>query len=63
MLSVNVEKRLGVKVGESTPDGAGLFVRATLKPHIQVERGADLRRIEKNGSVSRSDEWDFARVP
>ncbi len=35
-----------VGVGESTPDGAGRFLRATLKPHIIVEQGADLARAE-----------------
>lgn len=35
-----------IGVGESTPDGAGLFVRATLKPHIKVERGADLSKAD-----------------
>lgn len=33
-----------VGVGESTPDGAGRFVRAVLKPHITVRAGADLAR-------------------
>ncbi|WBH15477.1 OsmC family protein [Sphingomonas radiodurans] len=28
--------------GESTPDGAGRFVAATLRPTISVQRGADL---------------------
>ena len=32
--------------GESTPDGAGRFVGATLRPHITVRRGADLVRAE-----------------
>ncbi len=35
-----------IGVGESTPDGAGLFVRATLRPHIKVERGADLAKAD-----------------
>ncbi|WP_018912509.1 OsmC family protein [Thiomonas sp. FB-6] len=35
-----------VGVGESTPDGAGRFVKAVLRPHIVVRRGADLARAE-----------------
>ena len=35
-----------IGVGESTPDGAGRFLRATLKPHILVERGADLAKAD-----------------
>lgn len=35
-----------VGIGESTPDGAGLFLRAILKPHIVVREGADLVRAE-----------------
>ncbi|UAL11610.1 OsmC family protein [Caulobacter segnis] len=35
-----------VGVGESTPDGAGRFLRATLKPHILVQRGADLAKAD-----------------
>ena len=30
-----------VGVGESTPDGAGRFVRATLRPHIVLAAGTD----------------------
>ncbi|WP_299016298.1 OsmC family protein [uncultured Caulobacter sp.] len=33
-------------VGESTPDGAGRFLRATLRPHIVVEHGADLTKAD-----------------
>lgn len=33
-----------VGVGESTPDGAGRFVRAILRPAIRVREGADLER-------------------
>ncbi|MDR7232318.1 organic hydroperoxide reductase OsmC/OhrA [Caulobacter sp. BE264] len=33
-------------VGESTPDGAGRFLRATLRPHIVVEAGADLAKAD-----------------
>lgn len=32
--------------GESTPDGAGRFVGATLRPRIVVKKGADLLRAE-----------------
>lgn len=32
--------------GESTPDGAGRFVGATLRPRIALRRGADLARAE-----------------
>ena len=32
--------------GESTPDGAGRFVGATLRPRITVRKGADLVRAE-----------------
>lgn len=32
--------------GESTPDGAGRFVRATLHPRIEVPTGTDLARAE-----------------
>lgn len=32
--------------GESTPDGAGRFVGATLRPHIRVRHGTDLARAE-----------------
>lgn len=35
-----------IGVGESTPDGAGRFLSATLKPHILVERGSDLAKAE-----------------
>ena len=35
-----------IGVAESSPDGAGRFVRATLKPHIVVERGADRARAD-----------------
>jgi len=35
-----------IGVGESTPDGAGRFLRATLRPHILVERGADLAKAD-----------------
>jgi organic hydroperoxide reductase OsmC/OhrA len=31
-----------VGVGETSPDGAGRFLRATLRPTIQVKRGTDL---------------------
>jgi organic hydroperoxide reductase OsmC/OhrA len=31
-----------VGVGETSPGGAGRFLRATLKPHIMVEAGTDL---------------------
>lgn len=35
-----------VGVGESTPDGAGRYVRAILRPRINVREGADLVRAE-----------------
>ena len=35
-----------VGVGESTPDGAGRFIGAILRPHIVVDDGADLARAE-----------------
>lgn len=35
-----------VGVGETSPDGAGRFLRATLRPLIQVKAGADLRRAD-----------------
>lgn len=33
-------------VGETQKNGAGRFLRATLRPRIEVERGADLARAE-----------------
>ena len=33
-------------IGETSPNGAGRFLRATLKPHIVVEAGADLVAAE-----------------
>jgi organic hydroperoxide reductase OsmC/OhrA len=35
-----------IGLGESTPDGAGRFLSATLKPHILVQRGADLAKAD-----------------
>ena len=35
-----------VAVGETAPSGAGRFLRATLRPHILVEAGADLVRAD-----------------
>jgi organic hydroperoxide reductase OsmC/OhrA len=35
-----------VGVGETSPNGAGRFLSATLRPTITVERGADLKRAE-----------------
>ena len=35
-----------VGVGETSPNGAGRFLSATLKPHIVVEAGADLAEAE-----------------
>ena len=35
-----------VGIGETSPNGAGRFVSATLKPHIVVEAGADLAEAE-----------------
>ena len=33
-------------IGESTPDGAGRFVRATLRPHILLAAGSDRARAD-----------------
>ena len=33
-------------VGETSPSGAGRFLRATLKPQIEVASGADLQRAD-----------------
>ncbi|HEV7691594.1 MAG TPA: OsmC family protein [Hyphomonadaceae bacterium] len=33
-------------IGETTPNGAGRFLSATLKPRIEVKAGADLKRAE-----------------
>jgi organic hydroperoxide reductase OsmC/OhrA len=33
-------------VGETARNGAGRFLRATLRPHIHVRKGADLARAE-----------------
>jgi organic hydroperoxide reductase OsmC/OhrA len=35
-----------VGVGETTPDGAGRFLRATLKPNIVVPAGTDLAQAD-----------------
>jgi len=35
-----------VGVGETSPNGAGRFLRATLKPHITVRDGADLLKAD-----------------
>lgn len=35
-----------VGVGETSPNGAGRFVRATLRPSIRLRRGADLTRAD-----------------
>ena len=35
-----------LRVGENERNGAGRFLRATLRPVIEVERGADLARAE-----------------
>lgn len=37
-----VDRPLGV--GETAPNGAGRFLRATLRPQIEIERGGDLVR-------------------
>ena len=34
-------------VGESTPDGAGRFSRAVLRPHSAVGEGVDLRKADE----------------
>lgn len=33
-------------IGETSPNGAGRFLRATLRPRIQVARGADLAQAD-----------------
>lgn len=33
-------------IGETTPNGAGRFLSATLRPRIKVEKGADLARAD-----------------
>jgi organic hydroperoxide reductase OsmC/OhrA len=35
-----------VGIGETTPNGAGRFLSATLKPRIEVKSGANLKRAE-----------------
>jgi len=35
-----------VGVGATAPNGAGRFLRATLRPHIEVAAGADLERAD-----------------
>ena len=35
-----------VGIGETSPNGAGRFLSATLKPRIEVKAGADLKRAE-----------------
>jgi len=35
-----------VGIGETSPDGAGRFLSATLKPHIVVRAGADLEEAD-----------------
>ena len=35
-----------VGIGETSPNGAGRFLSATLRPHIVVEAGADLAEAE-----------------
>ena len=35
-----------IGVGETSPNGAGRFLSATLRPHIVVEAGADLAEAE-----------------
>lgn len=36
-----------VGLGETSPNGAGRFLEATLRPKITVERGADLARADE----------------
>jgi organic hydroperoxide reductase OsmC/OhrA len=33
-------------IGETTPNGAGRFLSATLRPRVRVEKGADLARAD-----------------
>lgn len=35
-----------VAIGESEPSGAGRFISATLRPHIQVQAGTDLAKAD-----------------
>lgn len=35
-----------IGVGETSPNGAGRFLRASLRPHVVVEPGADLAEAE-----------------
>jgi organic hydroperoxide reductase OsmC/OhrA len=35
-----------VGIGETSPNGAGRFLSATLRPRIEVKSGADLKRAE-----------------
>jgi organic hydroperoxide reductase OsmC/OhrA len=35
-----------VGIGETSPNGAGRFLSATLRPRIEVNKGADLKRAE-----------------
>jgi organic hydroperoxide reductase OsmC/OhrA len=35
-----------VGIGETSPNGAGRFLSATLRPRIEVKAGADLKRAE-----------------
>ena len=43
---VTAYRDAAVGIGESSPDGAGQFLRAVLRPHILVREGADLERAE-----------------
>lgn len=36
-----------VGIGETLPNGAGRFLRATLRPHIVVQQGADVQLADK----------------
>ena len=59
-----------VGIGETSPNGAGRFVSATLKPHIIVEAGADLgeaeaihHRVHEFCFIARSVNFPVAYAP
>ena len=59
-----------IGVGETSPNGAGRFLSATLRPHIVVEAGADLveaeaihHRIHEYCFIARSVNFPVAYAP
>jgi len=57
-------------VGETSPNGAGRFLSATLKPHILIEAGADLaeakaihHRVHEFCFIARSVNFPIAYAP